>query len=106
MRKNRINRSLRKKESSFLYKNRIAIISVISLLVVFGVLYLFLFTGLFKKDLNISKVNVSLDSPVYTSDGEYIYFLEDSTLKKIGKNGKIVWTSTFSSADMDLAVRL
>ncbi len=104
MRKNRINRSLRKKESSFLYKNRIAIISVISLLVVFGVLYLFLFTGLFKKDLNISKVNVSLDSPVYTSDGEYIYFLEDSTLKKIGKNGKIVWTSTFSSADMDLAV--
>ena len=104
MRKNKVNRSLRKKESSFLYKNRIAIISVTVLLIIFAVLYLILFTGLFKNKLDISKINVDNDAVIYSNGGENLYFLEDNTLKKINKNGKILWTSTFSSADMDLAV--
>ncbi|MBR6815893.1 MAG: hypothetical protein IKM60_00110 [Clostridia bacterium] len=72
------------------------------LLAVLILLYMILFTGIFRKDNEMTKLDITETAEISTADGSTIYYLEGSTLHAINTSGKTLWTSKYSSGKMHL----
>ena len=97
-------RRRRSAEAAAVPNQKLLFLGGILLLAILVFLYLVFFTNLFRKDPNLTRLDITNNTSVYTADGSALYYLEGSTLHRINPAGSRIWVSKYSSGKMELQV--